>query len=56
MPLPGVRLHPGRPTHPRPDDAIDDHAVVIGVPVTTTIEGAASGYVPEADQATPPWT
>jgi hypothetical protein len=25
--------------------------VVIGVPVTTTIEGAASGYVPEADQA-----
>ena len=25
--------------------------VMIGVPVTTTIEGAASGYVPEADQA-----
>ena len=25
--------------------------VVIGVPVTTTIEGAASGYVPENDQA-----
>ena len=25
--------------------------VVIGVPVTTTIEGAASGYVPESDQA-----
>jgi hypothetical protein len=25
--------------------------VVIGVPVTTTIEGAGSGYVPEADQA-----
>ena len=24
---------------------------MIGVPVTTTIEGAASGYVPEADQA-----
>lgn len=24
---------------------------VVGVPVTTTIEGAASGYVPEADQA-----
>ena len=25
--------------------------VVIGVPVTTTIQGAASGYVPKADQA-----
>ncbi|WP_420123761.1 hypothetical protein [Nakamurella sp.] len=25
--------------------------VVIGVPVTTTIEGAASGYVPENDQS-----
>ena len=25
--------------------------VVIGVPVTTTIQGAASGYVPETDQA-----
>ena len=25
--------------------------VVVGVPVTTTIQGAGSGYVPEADQA-----
>ena len=25
--------------------------VIVGVPVTTAIEGAASGYVPEADQA-----
>ena len=51
LPVPGVRLHPVRPTDPRPDDPSTTTPVVIGVPVTTTIEGAASGYVPEADQA-----
>lgn len=39
--------------HPSRDPATRSSTthVVIGVPVTTTIEGAASGYVPEADQA-----
>lgn len=39
--------------HPSRDPATRSSTtpVVIGVPVTTTIDGAASGYVPEADQA-----
>ena len=39
--------------HPSRDPATRSTTtpVVIGVPVTTTVEGAASGYVPEADQA-----
>ena len=39
--------------HPTRDPATRSTTtpVVIGVPVTTTIEGAASGYVPETDQA-----
>ena len=38
---------------PPPDPATRSTTtpVVIGVPITTTIEGAASGYVPENDQA-----
>ena len=38
---------------PPPDPATRSTTtpVVIGVPITTTIEGAASGYVPETDQA-----
>ncbi|ACV77056.1 hypothetical protein [Nakamurella multipartita] len=39
--------HPSR----NPGTRSSTTPVMIGVPVTTTIEGAASGYVPETDQA-----